>query len=93
LRPECGAWILWRASRISLDQPPISRVFAPQFCHDSRMRWSLLDQDDTADLPPPPFRPVPVGCDPVGPARGIIGALGISAVFWLALGLVLPLVW
>jgi hypothetical protein len=57
------------------------------------MGWILLDQDDTAELPPSPFRPLPAGCDPVGPARGIIGALGISAVFWLTLGLVLPLVW
>lgn len=58
------------------------------------MGWILLPQDHTADMPPRrPFRRVPAECDPVGPARGIVGALVISALFWIVLGLLLPLVW
>lgn len=58
------------------------------------MGWILLPQDRAAGTPPPRLRrPLPAPCDPVGPARGILGALGISALFWLALVLVLPLLW
>jgi hypothetical protein len=58
------------------------------------MGWILLPHDHAAGMPGRPFaRRAPPGCDPVGPARGIFGALVISALFWIALGLLLPLIW
>ncbi|WP_158287672.1 hypothetical protein [Falsiroseomonas bella] len=54
----------------------------------------LLHHDPASDLPAAwHARRAPPGCDPVGPARGIFGALVISALLWAALGLLLPLVW
>jgi hypothetical protein len=39
------------------------------------------------------FRPLPAECDPTATARGILRALAISALFWIALALAVPRLW
>lgn len=66
----------------------------PNFCHDWRMGQLLLHR--THGLVPGEAtrsRPARATPDPGAPARGILLALALSALFWVGLALAVPLAW
>jgi hypothetical protein len=54
----------------------------------------LLPHHRTEDHPRGAWRhTLPRGCDPTAAARGILSALAVSALFWIALALLVPMMW
>jgi hypothetical protein len=73
---------------------PISGDLLPEFCHDLGMgqllslRRSLVGPDHAS-----PFVPLGKRPDPAKAARGVLLALAVSTLAWIALALAVPRLW